>query len=68
MTVSKAHIKATSKWEKENYDKILVRFPKGTKDRIKKYSDSVNGYIVKSVLDQLQLDDFAEIDGLPPLE
>ncbi|MDD6105419.1 MAG: hypothetical protein PUC51_04385 [Ruminococcus sp.] len=25
---SEAHIRATAKWEKENYDKILARFPK----------------------------------------
>lgn len=29
-----AQKRATAKYEKENYDKILVRFPKGTKERI----------------------------------
>ena len=41
------------KWEKENYDKVLVRFPKGTKERIKETGDSVNGFVVKAVLDKL---------------
>ena len=31
---SEAHMRATAKWEKQNYDKVLVRFPKGTKDKI----------------------------------
>ena len=31
---SEAHMRATAKWEKENYDKVLVRFPKGTKEKI----------------------------------
>ena len=37
--VTEAHIRATEKWEKENYDKVLVRFPKGTKERIKETGD-----------------------------
>ena len=28
---SEAHMRATAKWEKENYDKVLVRFPKERK-------------------------------------
>lgn len=51
--VSDAQMKATAKYEKENYDKILVRFPKGTKDKIKMQSDSVNGYIVDAVIEKL---------------
>ena len=51
--VTEAHIRATEKWEKENYDKVRVRFPKGTKERIKETGDSVNGFVVKAVLDKL---------------
>lgn len=51
---SKAHIRATSKWEKENYDKVLVRFPKGTKEKIKSKTDSVNGFIVNAVNKELE--------------
>lgn len=54
---STAQIKATEKWEKENYDKILLRLPKGTKERIQSVSDSVNGYITQSVLSSLQIDE-----------
>ena len=52
--VSAAHIRATTKWEKENYDKVLVRFPKGTKDKIiNSGAKSVNGYIVDAVNEKL---------------
>lgn len=51
---SVAHMKATAKWEKENYDKVLVRFPKGTKEKITASgAESVNGFIVKAVLEKL---------------
>lgn len=52
---SAAHIRATSKWEKENYDKVLVRFPKGTKEKIlDSGAKSVNGYIVQAVNEKLE--------------
>lgn len=51
---SAAHIRATTKWEKENYDKVLVRFPKGTKDKIiDSGAKSINGYIVQAVKEKL---------------
>lgn len=52
--VSDAQKKATAKFEKEAYDKVLVRFPRGTKERIQAAGGSVNGFIVKSVLAQLE--------------
>ncbi len=54
ITVSKAQKAATAKYEKENYDKILVRFPKGTKEKIKAKSNSVNGFIVDAVNKELE--------------
>jgi len=49
-----AHIKATTKWEKNNYDKVLVRFPKGMKEEILKYgAKSINGFIVEAVKEKL---------------
>lgn len=54
ITVSKAQKAATAKYEKENYDKILVRFPKGTKEKIKARSDSINGFIVDAVNKELE--------------
>lgn len=47
--VSEAQKKATAKYEKENYDKILVRFPKGMKEKIQEKSKSINGFIVEAV-------------------
>ena len=43
---TEAHMRATAKWEKENYDKVLVRFPKGTK--------SINSFIVEAVKEKLK--------------
>ena len=51
--VTQAHIRATSKYEAKAYDKILVRFPKGTRDRIKSTGESINGYVVRCVLASL---------------
>ncbi|GAA6264934.1 hypothetical protein F110043I8_19190 [Ruminococcus sp. f11] len=51
---SEAHMRATAKWEKENYDKVLVRFPKGTKEKITATgAKSVNGFIVEAVQEKL---------------
>ena len=51
---SEAHMRATAKWEKENYDKVLVRFPKGTKDKINATgAKSINGFIVEAVQEKL---------------
>ncbi len=53
MPVSKAAQRATEKWQKANYDKVLLRLPKGTKERISRHSSSVNGFIVEAVLEKL---------------
>lgn len=40
---------------REKFDFIQVRFPKGTKERIKSTeTESVNSYIIKCVLDSLE--------------
>ena len=39
---------------KEEYDRISVTLPKGTKDRIKAQGLTVNGYINKLVLEDLE--------------
>lgn len=55
MSVSTAQKRATAKFEAANYDKVLVRFPKGTKEEIKEiYNDSVNGFIVNAVLNEIE--------------
>ena len=52
---SEAHMRATAKWEKENYDKVLVRFPKGTKDKINSAeAKSINGFIVEAVQEKIE--------------
>ena len=38
---------------KENYDRISITLPKGTKERIKSKGESINGYITRLVLDDL---------------
>ena len=48
-----AHMRATAKWEAANYDKVLIRFPRGTKDRITATGESVNGFTVAAVLHAL---------------
>ena len=50
MAVSKAQQKAVGKYEKENYDKVLLRLQKGSRDKIKAHAQqkgmSLNAYIV----------------------
>lgn len=56
MPASKAHIKATSKWESKALDKVLLRMRKDgamTRERIQAAAsaagESVNGYILEAV-------------------
>lgn len=41
---------------KENYERVSVTLPKGTKDRIKKTGQSVNGFINNVVMEGLNND------------
>ncbi len=52
--VSEAQMRATAEYEKKNYDKVLVRFPKGTKEKITETGSSLNGFIVSAVQEKLQ--------------
>lgn len=64
--MDKGHKKKTQKqmdyvaqWEAANYDKVLIRFPKGTKDRIRAIGETVNGFTVSVVLERLDhLEDY----------
>ena len=50
----KKHQTYITQWERENYDRIVIRFPAGTKARIQATGDSVNGFTVRAVLDKLK--------------
>jgi len=52
---SAAHMRATAKYESKAYDKALIRFPRGTQERIRATGKSVNGFTVKAVLDLLDI-------------
>ncbi len=54
ITVSKAAQRATEKYDKKNYDRILVKFPKGTKEQIQATGETVNGFINKAVAERLE--------------
>lgn len=63
MTVSKAQMAATAKYEAKVYDKILVRLPKGKKDEIQAHaearSESVNGFINRAITETMERDNGA---------
>lgn len=42
---------------KENYDRVSVTLPKGTKDRIKERGYSINGFISDAVIEKLGKDE-----------
>lgn len=55
MTVSEAQKRATAKFEKERYDKVLTRFPKGTKGRILATgAESLNSFIISAVNEKIE--------------
>lgn len=48
MAVSKKKIATNNKWDNENYDKFLVRLPKGSKNLIESLGETYNGFMVKA--------------------
>lgn len=57
MVISKAKQAANRKWDKANYDQILIKVPKGTKDKIRQTgAQSVNGYIKDAIYEKLTKD------------
>ena len=58
MPTSKAQQKAVAKYENANYDKVLLRMPKGKKDEIKAAADSqgksVNGFINEAIDEKMK--------------
>lgn len=45
--------KRQNKHIKENYDRVSITLPKGTKERIKSKGETVNGFITRLVLSAL---------------
>ena len=67
MATSKAHIRATAKYEKNNYFKTLVRFKKEDEERIRNAAgDSLNGFIVKCVLDNQNGEESTKVADTTP--
>ena len=60
LPVSEAQKKATAKFEKQKYDKVLIRLEKGNKDRIKTHAEqrgeSLNGFIKRAIDETIKLD------------
>lgn len=48
-----AQYKRQNEFIKNSYDRISVTLPKGTKERIKETGESVNGFITRVVLEEL---------------
>ena len=43
-----------AQYEAANYDKVLIRFPKGTKEKILETGSTINGFTVRAVLKALE--------------
>lgn len=67
MPTTKAHIKATSRYEKDAYFKTLVRFMKSDEEKIRKASNgNLNGFIVDCVLNAINNGSSAKDPGAVP--
>ena len=51
MTVSKAQIAAVGRYEAKAYDKILLRLPKGEREKIQAAADKAGKSMNKCILD-----------------
>ena len=53
MSVSEAQKKATAKYERQNYDKVLLRLDKGERETIKEHAqnmgESTNEFIKRAI-------------------
>lgn len=50
---------------KKNYDRVSVTLPKGTKERIKAKGESINGYITRLILADLDESESESNDDIP---
>jgi len=64
MPVSKAQQEAVARYEKVNYDKVLLRLYKGQKDEIKTHAEdmgeSLNAFINRAIAEQMIRDKGAD--------
>lgn len=56
--VSKAQMKAVSKYKSKAYDEVSVRFKKGDRDKVKDFAykhgyDSLNKFILDAICDKM---------------
>lgn len=60
MAVSRAQIKATTRYESNNYDKVLLRLPKGQRKKIKSHAESmgesINSFVNRAINETMQQD------------
>lgn len=60
MAVSKAQQKAVNKYMKENYDRINLTLPKGSKDALKAHAEgqgeSINSFIKRAIMEVTEMD------------
>lgn len=67
--ITPAQIKAVSKYEKENYDKVLVRMPKGKRESVKDHAEaqgeSINGFINRAIDEQMERDNCHSTKEVP---
>lgn len=58
MAQSKAHIKASNKYNAKAYDRVSLMLPKGKKETVREYAESkglsLNGYINKLINDDMK--------------
>jgi predicted HicB family RNase H-like nuclease len=58
MPVSKAQVKAQTKWETKVYDKVLLRLKKGEREKIISSAElqgkSLNGYITEAINEKIE--------------
>lgn len=67
MPTTKAHIKATSRYEKDAYFKTLVRFKKSDEEKIREAANgNLNGFIVDCVLNAINNGSSTQDSGAVP--
>lgn len=57
MAQSKAHIRASNRYNAKAYDRVSLMLPKGKRETVREYAESkglsLNGYINKLIIDDM---------------